>query len=146
MVRRKQSQKEPSKSQDKQGSEKAKEIPATSASVHLLVKTDGVCPFTKWFGGLRDSEAKSRILVRIVRLIQNGNLGDRRERIAGAVSELKINYGPGYRVYYVQIGDVVVVLQGGGVKDGQQADIDAALKLWEENKDDNDRFSRVFGD
>lgn len=72
--------------------------------------------------------------------------GDHRERIEGAVSELRIDYGPGYRVYYVQIGDIVVVLLGGGVKDRQQNDIDAALAVWEDNKDEDDRFSRVFGE
>jgi len=114
-------------------------------SVRLLVEGTGNCPFLKWFEALRDAGAKGRILPRLSRIVRDGNLGDHRERIQGAISELRIDYGPGYRVYYVQVGSVILVLLGGGTKDSQQADIEAAVKLWEANKDEDDRFSRVFG-
>ena len=114
-------------------------------SVRLLVDTDGNCPFQKWFQSLRDAGAKGRILPRLARIVNGGNFGDHRERISGAVSELRIDYGPGYRVYYVQVGTVIVVLLGGGSKEEQQADIEKALTLWETNKSENNRFSRIFG-
>ena len=90
--------------------------------------------------------AEQRVLKRIVRIVRDGNFGDHRERISGAVSELKIDYGPGYRVYYALQGNVIVVLLGGGTKERQQNDIAAALALWEANKDEDGRFSRVFGE
>ena len=77
-------------------------------------------------------------------LLQGGNFGDRRERIAGAVSELRIDYRPGYRVYYVRVGSQIVVLMGGGTKDNQQGDIDEAVRLWERYKDDVEERSRDF--
>lgn len=62
----------------------------------------------------------------------------------GAVSEMRIDYGPGYRLYFVLHGDTLIVLLGGGTKDSQQADIAAAVTLWERNKNDAERFSREF--
>ncbi len=75
---------------------------------------------------------------------RDGNLGDHRERIAGAVSELRIDYGPGYRVYFVRHGDIFVVLLGGGTKETQTSDIQAAHALWERNKNDAERYAREF--
>jgi putative addiction module killer protein len=83
--------------------------------------------FATWFGRLRDREAKSRILVRIDRL-SLGNPGDVRPVGAG-VSELRIDYGPGYRVYFVRRGPALIVLLGGGDKRTQDRDIEAALAL-----------------
>ena len=104
----------------------------------------GRAPFEQWLQGLRDVAARARITARIVRILQGGNFGDRRERIAGAVSELRIDYGPGYRVYYVRVGNQIVVLMGGGTKDSQQGDIDEAVRLWERYKDDVEGRSRDF--
>ena len=73
-----------------------------------------------------------------------GNFGSHRERISGAVSELKLDYGPGYRVYFVRQGDTLVILLGGGTKASQEGDIMSAVALWERNKDDAKRFSREF--
>ncbi|MDQ2687359.1 MAG: type II toxin-antitoxin system RelE/ParE family toxin, partial [Armatimonadota bacterium] len=87
---------------------------------------------------------KARVLSRLDRIEQTGNLGDHRERIMGAVSEIRIDYGPGYRLYYVLQGDVLIVLLGGGTKETQQGDIGAAVALWERNKNDAERFSREF--
>jgi putative addiction module killer protein len=82
--------------------------------------------FAAWFRGLRDRQAKARILVRIDRL-SLGNPGDVRP-VGEGVSELRIDYGPGYRVYFVQRGTSVVVLLAGGNKRAQRQDIGIALE------------------
>jgi len=87
-------------------------------------KTD---TFAKWIDGLRDVRARARILVRIERL-SLGNPGDVRP-VGEGVSELRIDYGPGYRVYYKKIGQTIVVLLAGGDKRTQDKDIKTALRL-----------------
>ncbi|MCC6918959.1 MAG: type II toxin-antitoxin system RelE/ParE family toxin [Alphaproteobacteria bacterium] len=94
----------------------------------LEVRTTGV--FDGWFGGLRDRRAKSRIDARIRRL-SLGNPGDVRP-VGQGVSEMRIDYGPGYRVYFVQRGDLIVILLCGGDKRTQPADIAAAVRLKDE--------------
>ena len=83
--------------------------------------------YLDWLGGLRDLRARDRIVSRVQRLLA-GNSGDA-EPVGGGVSELRINYGPGYRVYYWQRGDFLVVLLGGGDKDSQRRDIPRAIRL-----------------
>jgi putative addiction module killer protein len=83
--------------------------------------------FAKWLDGLHDIRARSRILVRIERLAA-GNPGDVKP-IGEGVSELRIDYGPGYRVYYKQYGRKVVLLLAGGDKSTQARDIKTALCL-----------------
>ena len=87
-------------------------------------KTDN---FAKWIDGLRDIRARARILVRIERLA-SGNPGDVKA-VGEGVSELRINYGPGYRVYYKKRGQRVIVLLAGGDKGTQAKDIKTALRL-----------------
>ena len=87
-------------------------------------------PFIGWFARLRDREARARITVRIRRL-SLGNPGDVRP-VGGGVSEMRIDYGPGYRVYFVRRGDTVVVLLYGGDKRNQDRDIARALELAQE--------------
>ena len=83
--------------------------------------------FAQWLDGLRDLQARARVQVRIERLAQ-GNAGDV-QPVGGGVSELRINYGPGYRVYFKQHGREVVILLAGGDKRTQAKDIRAALRL-----------------
>lgn len=83
--------------------------------------------FADWFAGLRDREARARITVRIRRL-SLGNPGDVKP-VGGGVSEMRIDYGPGYRVYFVRRGDTVVVLLCGGDKRNQDRDIARAVEL-----------------
>ena len=87
-------------------------------------KTD---EFAKWLDRLRDICARARILVRIERL-STGNPGDGKP-VGEGVSELRINYGPGYRVYYNKVGREVVILLAGGDKRTQRNDIETALRL-----------------
>ena len=83
--------------------------------------------YVKWLDGLRDIRARARVLARIERLAA-GNPGDS-EPIGEGVSELRINYGPGYRVYYKQQGCELVILLAGGDKSSQSRDIKTALRL-----------------
>lgn len=83
--------------------------------------------YSRWFNGLRDRQARARINVRIRRL-SLGNPGDVKP-VGEGVSEMRIDYGPGYRVYFVQSGQTMVVLLAGGDKRTQSGDIENALKL-----------------
>ena len=83
--------------------------------------------FAKWLDGLNDIRARARILVRIERLAA-GNPGDVKA-VGEGVSELRIDYGPGYRVYYKKRGQKVVILLAGGDKRTQAKDIKTALLL-----------------
>jgi putative addiction module killer protein len=89
--------------------------------------------YANWFGRLRDIGARARIDVRIRRL-SLGNSGDVRP-VGGGVSELRIDYGPGYRVYFARLGPTVVVLLGGGDKRSQNRDIAAAQRLAKQLKE-----------
>ena len=80
-----------------------------------------------WLDGLRDVRARARVQVRIERLAA-GNPGDA-QPVGGGVSELRIDYGPGYRVYFKKIGSEVLILLAGGDKRTQDADIKTALRL-----------------
>jgi len=92
--------------------------------VYELRKTE---QFAQWLDSLRDIRAKARVLVRIERLAQ-GNPGDVRP-VGEGVSEMRIHYGPGYRVYYKQSGKRLIILLAGGDKRTQAKDIKTALYL-----------------
>lgn len=83
--------------------------------------------YVKWLDGLRGIHARARVLARVERLAA-GNPGDA-ESVGESVSELRINYGPGYRVYYKQHGSELVILLAGGDKSSQSRDIKTALRL-----------------
>ncbi len=83
--------------------------------------------FDAWFQGLRDRVARKRIAARLARLA-NGNAGDVRP-VGEGVSELRIDHGPGYRVYFVGRGPALIVVLGGGDKSTQPADIGKALTV-----------------
>jgi len=87
-------------------------------------KTDA---FAEWLDSVRDIQARARVQARIERLAA-GNPGDV-EPIGEGVSELRINYGPGYRVYFKQRGRQIIILLAGGDKSTQAKDIKAALLL-----------------
>lgn len=94
----------------------------------IEVRQTGV--FSDWLRKLRDEKARSRILIRIRRL-SLGNFGDVKS-VGNGVSELRIDYGPGYRVYFQQRGSVMVLLLAGGSKKTQQIDISKAKQLAKE--------------
>ena len=77
------------------------------------MKTRQTVDYEKWFAGLRDKKAAEKIAIRIVRL-EAGNFGD--HKMFGSIGELRIDFGPGYRVYFGIDGDRIVILVGGGSK------------------------------
>ncbi|WP_051330368.1 type II toxin-antitoxin system RelE/ParE family toxin [Niveispirillum irakense] len=84
--------------------------------------------YAKWFRNLRDQEAQSRIVMRIRRLA-GGNAGDAKA-LRGGISELRIDYGPGYRVYFTRHDNgAITILLAGGDKRTQSADIETAIAL-----------------
>lgn len=91
---------------------------------YQIVETDD---FQEWFEGLRDLTARSRILARL-RRVSRGNFGDYRP-VEEAVLELRIDYGPGYRVYFIRHEATIIVLLAGGDKSSQQRDIERAKEL-----------------
>ena len=97
-----------------------------------ILRTD---VFNDWLRGLRDLKARARIDMRIKRLA-DGNPGDVRP-VGQGVSELRLNFGPGYRVYYAAHGDELILLLAGGDKSTQESDIEEALALWRDWKAEN---------
>lgn len=100
----------------------------------VLYKTHrGKCPFTEWLLALKDSRARAKIRARLERL-QLGNLGDCKG-VGQGVMELRVPYGPGYRVYFGIEGETLVILLCGGNKSTQPEDINTAKRYWQEYHD-----------
>ena len=93
----------------------------------LMIEIRKTDTFAKWIDGLRDIRARARVQARIERLAQ-GNPGDVKP-VGEGVSELRIAYGPGYRVSYKKRGKTLIVLLAGGEKGSQKRDINTALRL-----------------
>ena len=89
---------------------------------------DGKSPFRAWLRALRDVNARAKIRVRLNR-VRLGNFGDTKA-VGGGVSELRIPYGPGYRVYFARAGSTIVLLLCGGEKSSRQRDIGTAKEYW----------------
>ena len=100
--------------------------------VENYICPDGSCPFEDWMDSLRDQRARDIVRARIAR-VRLGNLGNC-EPVGGGVMELKIDYGPGYRVYFGQVGMKLVILLCGGDKSSQAEDIRRAIDYWEDYK------------
>ncbi len=96
--------------------------------IQRYVTPEGRIPFDEWFNCLRDTKARYRIRARLDRVVE-GNLGDYRF-VGDGVWELKIDYGPGYRVYFGQVGSVIILLLCGGDKSTQERDIRQAIEYW----------------
>jgi putative addiction module killer protein len=87
-------------------------------------------PFEEWLDTMRDSQGKAKIKARLQRLAL-GNLGDCKS-VGEGVSELRIDFGPGYRVYFAEKGSTIVLLLCGGDKSTQERDIRKAKAYWTE--------------
>ena len=96
--------------------------------IQNYLTADGRSPFEEWLNALRDTQARVKIRNRL-RRVESGNLGDYRS-VGEGVCELRINYGPGYRVYFGQIGLTIVLLLCGGDKSTQEQDIEKAKEYW----------------
>ena len=94
--------------------------------------SSGEQPFVEWLKGLDDRQARTRIEARLARVVI-GNLGDV-EPVGEGVMELRIDWGPGYRVYFARVGQVIVLLLCGGDKRTQQRDINRAKEHFEDYK------------
>jgi putative addiction module killer protein len=98
--------------------------------VIVYADAQGKEPFTIWLNSLRDRVGRQRILARVARLV-HGNFGDRAP-VGEGVHELRLFFGPGYRVYFGEHSATVVVLLCGGDKDSQPRDIQQAQAYWRE--------------
>lgn len=96
-----------------------------------VIKSD---TFERWVAKLKDRQAIARINARILRLSKTGNFGDVKA-VREGVSEMRIDYGPGYRLYLMQRGAVLVVLLAGGDKSTQDVDIKRAIEIAKEWRD-----------
>ena len=99
----------------------------------VLILADGRAPFSTWFASIKDIRASAAIRARIARA-RAGNFGD--HRLFRGIIEMRIDYGPGYRVYCGLHRDRLIILIGGGTKKAQQADIERAVALWEAYRDE----------
>ncbi len=107
----------------------------------LIFETEqGKCPFSEWLLTLNDSKGRAVIRARLER-VRLGNLGDCKN-VGGGVNELRVSFGPGYRVYFGQDGATLVVLLCGGDKSTQRRDITKAKLLWMEYKNGNKKLSK----
>ena len=97
--------------------------------VHILAVVDIVrsATFDEWLARLKDARGRARVLVRIDRLAL-GNAGDVRP-VGSGISEMRIDFGPGYRVYFMQRGPALIVLLAGGDKSSQAGDITTAKSV-----------------
>jgi putative addiction module killer protein len=95
------------------------------------VRSDGHCPFSQWFESL-DDRASAKVSTAVIRM-KAGNFGDHKA-VGEGVLERRIDYGPGYRIYFGRDGMKLVILLGGGTKARQNADVRKAQEAWAEYK------------
>ena len=100
-----------------------------------MIITEKTSEFDKWIRKLKDIRAKSKILFRIQKLETDEYFGDCKP-VGDGISEMRINYAKGYRVYFKEKDNKIVILLIGGVKSTQQKDIEIAIKIWNRIKND----------
>jgi putative addiction module killer protein len=105
-------------------------VEAAPKELRIYVTAEGREPFSEWLNSLRHQKARAKIRVRLDR-VRLGNFGDSHP-VGNGVQELRIDYGPGYRVYFGQEGMTIVLLLCGGDKHSQPKDIEAAHRYWSE--------------
>ena len=94
---------------------------------------NGPEPFAEWFLSIRDTKTRQRIQARLTS-VRAGNLGNHRF-VGNGVWELRLDFGPGYRIYYGEVDNTIVLLLCGGDKSSQQRDIERAKNYWAEYKE-----------
>ena len=95
------------------------------------IDAKGRSPYARWFNRL-NAQAAAKVAITLIRMEQ-GNLSNAKG-VGGGVLECRIDFGPGYRIYFGKEGDTLIVLLGGGTKKSQQQDIETARELWREYK------------
>lgn len=105
---------------------------AREQTIRYYLTSESHCPYRKWFDSLRDPRTQQRIDARLAR-VEAGLFGDAKG-VGDGVDELRIDYGPGYRLYYGRDGDQVVVLLCGGDKSTQKKDVAKAKEYWSDYK------------
>lgn len=100
--------------------------------INEYIDEKGDNPYGKWLDSLKDIKGKAKIIARVDRM-ELGNFGDSKP-VGEGISELRIHYGPGYRVYYAREGENVYLLLCGGNKSSQKDDIKIAKKYWSSHK------------
>ena len=100
-----------------------------------MIITKKTSEFDKWIRKLKDFRAKAKILFRIQKLETDGHFGDCKP-VGDGIREMRINYAKGYRVYFKEKGDKVVILLIGGDKSTQKKDIKKAKEIWNKIKND----------
>jgi putative addiction module killer protein len=103
-------------------------LEVTPLEVEVYSTNEGKQPFTEWLNSLKDKKGADKILLRI-RRIQTGNLGDHKS-IADGVFELRVDSGPGYRIFFGKVENRIILLLCGGNKNSQDNDIQRALQYW----------------
>jgi putative addiction module killer protein len=96
-------------------------------AIRYYLARDGRSPFEGWFSSL-DATARAKVTIAIAR-VEQGNLSNVKP-VGEGVLEYRINFGPGYRVYFGRDGEMLVILLTGGTKKRQQRDITAAIEMW----------------
>lgn len=105
---------------------------AVIKEIHVFCTVDNEEPFTEWLRNLKDQRGRQKIQARLAR-VRLGNPGFWNS-VGEGLFELKIDFGPGYRIYYGQDGDKIIILLCGGDKGSQNADIKKAKKYWTDYK------------
>ena len=106
---------------------------AQPRELEIYRDSNGQEPFTEWLKALQDRRTRKRIQARIDR-IESGNLGDHKS-LGDGVFELRFQFGPGYRIYFGQVNNTIILLLCGGDKSSQDRDIERAKVYWQEYKE-----------
>ena len=106
----------------------------------VIASEDATSAVEKWYESFRNVETRTRIRARLAR-VRSGNFGDHKI-FSGGIGELRLDFGPGYRIYFVQSGMTTVILLAAGDKSTQDDNIREAQRLWEDAKDDIERLQR----
>ena len=106
---------------------------ARTRELQIYRDPNGREPFTDWLKSLRDQRTRKRIQNRIAR-IEYGNLGDHKS-VGDGVFELRLQFGPGYRIYFGEVNNTIILLLCGGDKSSQDRDIERAKVYWQEYKE-----------
>ena len=106
---------------------------AQTRELQIYRDPNGREPFTEWLKSLRDQRTRKRIQTQIHR-IESGNLGDHKS-VGDGVFELRLHFGAGYRIYFREVDNTIILLLCGGDKSSQDRDIERAKVYWQEYKE-----------